>query len=305
LFHPASSCVRKYTESIVIGSQQQTPAPTPTRQQPQQQQQHADADTDIAVVQHEVSSSSPLPSPMTTTLPPPRVVVCDFVMKIPTHAIRIEMTILVSTNDRSSRDPRVPHADPQPQPQQPPPRPSVAYKITICTPARRCQRPQQEQEPHGPEGTAPILSTPTTMTTVTWSSKFTVAPDVEANVDPFYEWTGSFDLNNTSRTAPAAVPLDECSFYHVEGKFLANYEGDNTTTAVPVPVADDVSSRNRSSTSNPSPKDTYGYGGDDDTSLVPSRKKQRRCFETNHNNDEAFLTPQTPQQQQPPLLAGM
>lgn len=271
----------------MIGSQQQTPAPTPTRQQ-QPQQQHA-----------------PLPSPMTTTVPPPpRVVVCDFVLKIPTHAIRIEMTILVSTNDRSSRDPHVPHADPQP-----PPRPSVAYKITICTPARRCRLPQQEHYPHGPEGTAPAAaSTPTSsmMTTVTWSSKFTVAPDVAASVDPFYEWTGSFDLNNTSRTA-AAVPLDECSFYQVEGKFLANYAEDTTTAAVAAaPVADDVSSRNQSSTSRSSRTDTVGCGGDDEASMVPSRKKQRRCFETNnHNNDDAFLTPQTPQQQSSPLLAGI
>lgn len=303
LFHPAASCVRKYTESIVIGSQQQTPAPTPTRQQQPQQQQHAD--TDIAVVPHEVSSSSPLPHS-------PRVVVCDFVMKIPTHAIRIEMTILVSTNDRSSRDPRVPPADPQPQPQlSPPPRPSVAYKITICTPARRCRCPQHEHEhhPHRPEGTTPILSTPATMTTVTWSSKFTVAPNVAASsVDPFYEWTGSFDLNK-SGTSAAAVPLDACSFYHVEGKFLAHYAEDNTTTAtvVPVPVADDVISRNRSSTSRLSRTDTVGYGGDDEASRVPSRKNPRRGFETNHNsNDEAFLPPQTPQQQSPPpLLAGM
>ena len=291
LFHPAASCVRKYTESIVIGSQQQTPAPTPTRQQPQQQQQHADADTDIAVVQHEVSSSSPLPHP-------PRVVVCDFVLKIPTQAIRIDMTILVSTNEQAD----------QQQP-QPPPRPSVAYKITICTPARRCRLPQQEHYPHGPEGTAPAAaSTPTSsmMTTVTWSSKFTVAPDVAASVDPFYEWTGSFDLNNTSRTA-AAVPLDECSFYQVEGKFLANYAEDTTTAAVAAaPVADDVSSRNQSSTSRSSRTDTVGCGGDDEASMVPSRKKQRRCFETNnHNNDDAFLTPQTPQQQSSPLLAGI
>jgi len=296
LFHPAASCVRKYTDSIVIGSQQQTPAPTHTRQQ--QPQQNADADADVAIVPQDVSSSSTLPHP-------PRVVVCDFVMKIPTHALRIDMTILVSTNDRR-RDPQVPHADLQPQ--QPPPRPSVAYKITICTPARRCRGPQEhEQHPHRPpEGTAAAAaSTPTAsmMTTVTWSSKFTVAPDLAANRDPFYEWTGSFDLT-TSRTA---VPLDACSFYQVEGKFLANYDDDTTTAAaVPVPGTEDGSSWNRSSTSRPAREDTFGCGGDDDTSRVPRRKKPRRCFETNNNNDESFLA-QQPQQPPPPppLLAGI
>merc|ERR1712028_320966 len=135
---------------------------------------------------------------------------------------------------------------------------------------------------------AAAASTPTAsrMTTVTWSSKFTVAPDLAANRDPFYEWTGSFDLT-TSRTA---VPLDACSFYQVKGKFLANYDDDTTpAAAVPVPGTEDGSSWNRKSTSRPAREDTFGCGGDDDTSRVPRRKKPRRCFETNNNNDESFL----------------
>merc|ERR1711865_1257892 len=100
-----------------------------------------------------------------------------------------------------------------------------------------------------------------------------------ASRDPFYEWTGSFDLN----TAAAAVP---------------------------VPVTEDGSSWNRSSTSRPAREDTFGCGGDDDTSRVPRRKKPRRCFETNNNNDESFLAqqpqqPPPPPPPPPPLLAGI
>lgn len=172
--------VRKLTESTVIGSQRREPSRK--RKQHQERQQRRQVR--------------------------PRVVSCNFEMKVPTNALRIDMTILVSTNDTSSCYDVAINDDI--------PRPSVSYKITICTPRRAQAREVKKEEV--PQET----TTTTTTTTLNWSSTFTMAKDLDENIDPFHEWTGSFALGKKK-----TLRMEDCSFYQIEGTFIGDYDDCN------------------------------------------------------------------------------
>merc|ERR1712161_138083 len=90
------------------------------------------------------------------------------------------------------------------------------YKITICTPRR--QEMVEEPEKEHQEGT-----TTKTTTTFRYSSKFTVAKDLDDNIVPYHEWNGSFTLG-AKQNPP--LPLEECSFHQVQGIFTADYDPD-------------------------------------------------------------------------------
>ena len=107
------------------------------------------------------------------------------------------MTILVSTNDKSVKKCGSPL------------RPSVSYKITICVPRHRPQSHDNEEQQA------------TTMMTVYWSSKFNVTKDLDDCINPFYEWTGSFDIGEQPATP---IGLDGLLFYPIQGTFLGNYD---------------------------------------------------------------------------------
>jgi hypothetical protein len=169
--------VRKITDSTIIGSQRREPS---RKRKPHQERQE----------RRQVRQ---------------RVVSCNFEMKVPTNALRIDMTILVSTNDVATNDDI--------------PRPSVSYKITICTPRAQAHKERQEEVPQ--EST----TTTTTTTTLNWSSKFTMAKDLDENIDPFHEWTGSFALGEKSKQK--TLRMEDCSFYQIEGTFIGNYDDDN------------------------------------------------------------------------------
>jgi len=121
------------------------------------------------------------------------------------------------------------------------PRPSVSYKVTICTPRRQPQEQQQQVDP-----------TSTSITTLKWSSKFTMAKDVDENIDPFHEWSGSFALGEKPKYTPPLTMID-LSFHQLEGTFVGDYCDDVNTTA----DDDDVINT-------------------DDLSAVPLRKKRRQ-----------------------------
>jgi hypothetical protein len=192
--------VRKLTDSTVIGSQRREPS----RKRKQQQERQVR----------------------------PRVVSCNFEMKVPTNALRIDMTILVLTNDSSSCY------------NEDSPRPSVSYKITICTP--RVQERQQQTEVHQESATRKrTTTTTTTTTTINWSSKFTMANDLDENIDPFHEWTGSFALGEKSKQK--TLRMEDCSFYQLEGTFIGNYDDNNEgiesseTNSTPMPTSTSTS----------------------------------------------------------------
>ncbi|OEU14266.1 hypothetical protein FRACYDRAFT_240800 [Fragilariopsis cylindrus CCMP1102] len=150
---PSSSCRRKFMDSTVIGYSQQ-----------QRQQRHTKK---------------------------PRVVSCNFEMRIPTNALQIDMTILVSTNNDNGTPSCCYHDENEiPNTALSPPRcrPSVSYNITIC-------KPPPPPPPRSSSLQSKDTTTTTTTTTIRWSSKFTIAKDLDENIDPFHEWNGSFTLD--------------------------------------------------------------------------------------------------------------
>ena len=212
--------VRKLTESTVIGSQRREPSRK--RKQHQERQQCRQVR--------------------------PRVVSCNFGMKVPTNALRIDMTILVSTNDTSSCYDVAINDDI--------PRPSVSYKITICTP-RRAQAREERKEQVPQERT-----TTTTTTTLNWSSKFTMAKGLDENIDPFHEWTGSFALGEKSKQK--TLRMEDCSFYQIEGTFIGNYDDCN----------EGIGSSETNSTSTSTSTSPLNQEEEKEAS-IPPRKKQR------------------------------
>jgi len=249
--------VRKLTDSTVIGSQRREPSRK--RKQHQERQQCRQVR--------------------------PRVVSCNFEMKVPTNALRIDMTILVSTNDTSSCYDVATHDDI--------PRPSVSYKITICTP-RQAQAREERQEQVPQEST----TTTTTTTTLNWSSKFTMAKDLDENIDPFHEWTGSFALGEKSKQK--TLRMEDCSFYQIEGTFIGNYDDDNEGNG---------SSETHSMSTSTSTSTLNQEEGKE--AYIPPRKKQRRSSnmgstisEEDQKQTKLLLHQQQQQQQQlqqPPI----
>ncbi len=138
----------------------------------------------------------------------PRVVSCDFQIKIPTNALRIDMTILFST-DRNFKKSEFEENS------------RVVYKITVCTP--RCCHKEITSNYNEPSTT----TITTTTTTLRWSSKFTLAKGME-NHNPYHEWSGSFHLGNKKD-----IDISECSFHQVEGVFTSNYD-DSIESAKPI-----------------------------------------------------------------------
>jgi len=185
----------------------------------------------------------------------PRVVTCNFEMEIPTNALRIDMSILVSTNDNSSRNCCYET-----------PRPSVTYKITICTP-RRQQEAVEDHQDHQKQST----TTATTTTTFRYSSKFTVAKDIDENIVPFHEWNGSFKLGEKKNST---LPLEDCSFHQIQGIFTANYDDDDNDTNK---EEEGRTTTTASSTSRKLKKNFNAIDNDDNNIdfLIPPRKKQR------------------------------
>ena len=177
---PSSSCRRKFMDSTVIGYSQQ-----------QRQQRHTKK---------------------------PRVVSCNFEMRIPTNALQIDMTILVSTNNDNGT-PSCCYDDENETPNTPlsPPRcrPSVSYNITICKPP-----------PPPPRSSSLQSKDATTTTTIRWSSKFTIAKDLDENIDPFHEWNGSFTLGE-KQDQKIPPKIEDCSFYQLQGTFLGDYDDDD------------------------------------------------------------------------------
>ena len=220
---PSSSSlgfVRKLTESTVIGSQRREPSRKRMQHQERQQRRQVR----------------------------PRVVSCNFGMKVPTNALRIDMTILVSTNDNTSSCYDVAINDDIP-------RPSVSYKITICTP-RRAQAREERKEQVPQERTT--TTTTTTTTTLNWSSKFTMAKGLDENIDPFHEWTGSFALGEKSKQK--TLRMEDCSFYQIEGTFIGNYDDCNEGIG---------SSETNSTSTSPLNQE------EEKEASIPPRKKQR------------------------------
>ena len=212
--------MRKLTESTVIGSQRREPSRK--RKQHQERQQRRQVR--------------------------PRVVSCNFGMKVPTNALRIDMTILVSTNDNTSSCYDVAINDDIP-------RPSVSYKITICTPRRAQAREERKEQ-------VPQERTTTTTTTLNWSSKFTMAKGLDENIDPFHEWTGSFALGEKSKQK--TLHMEDCSFYQIEGTFIGNYDGCN----------EGIGSSETNSTSTSTSTSPLNQEEEKEAS-IPPRKKQR------------------------------
>ncbi len=123
----------------------------------------------------------------------PQVISCDFEMKIPKIALRIDISISVSSCSNGCEE-----------------NPSVAYKLTICTP-RHAQQNTADDD----------CIRRVTTTTLRWSSKFTVAKGNE-NRSPYHQWSGSFELGENKCT-----DLSECYFYQVEGIFRSKFEEDS------------------------------------------------------------------------------
>mmetsp|Transcript_49055 Transcript_49055/g.55599 ORF Transcript_49055/g.55599 Transcript_49055/m.55599 type:complete len:302 (-) Transcript_49055:98-1003(-) len=269
-----SSIVRKFTDSVVIGShEQQMPDPVVPQAVHNDPQAQAQQQAQQQQAQQQQSSKKK-----------PRIVSCHFEMEIPTNALRMEMSIIVSTNDTNrmcSYDEMTgTHTNLLP-------RPSVTYKITICTPRRQeaaAAVAHEEQD---------TTTTTKTATTFKYSSKFTIAKDIDDNVVPYHEWNGSFALGAKQNTP---LPLEECSFHQVQGIFTANYdhdtdtdtdddtnnkeqedtihrqEEDQTTTT----TASVLCSSRKRKKKNFNDREKEDYDNDDDDTLVPPRKKQRQ-----------------------------
>mmetsp|Transcript_49054 Transcript_49054/g.55597 ORF Transcript_49054/g.55597 Transcript_49054/m.55597 type:complete len:289 (-) Transcript_49054:98-964(-) len=256
-----SSIVRKFTDSVVIGShEQQMPDPVVPQAVHNDPQAQAQQQAQQQQAQQQQSSKKK-----------PRIVSCHFEMEIPTNALRMEMSIIVSTNDNynniCSYETMLP-------------RPSVTYKFTICTPRRQetvAVAAAAAAAANEEQGT-----TTKTTTTFKYSSKFTIANDIDDNIVPYHEWNGSFALGAKQNTP---LPLEECSFHQVQGIFTANYDPDTDTDDITNKEQEDTSNRQEedqtiasSSTSRKLKKnfnDIDKEDNDDDT-LVPPRKKQRQ-----------------------------
>lgn len=206
---PPSLLVRNFRDSNVIGFHPQPPS----------------------------SPSSSLTPSSNVPQDEPRVISCDFQMKIPTNALRIDMSIRLSTkrNRNDCED-----------------NPSVAYKITICTP-RRDQ--EDKEETNGSDNNGPKY---VTTTTLKWSSKFTIAKGNEDR-NIFHHWNGSFVLGEKKY-----IDISECEFHQVKGIFGSN-------NACPKPIAplsfegEELQERK-----------TKKNHADDDSRLLPERKRRRK-----------------------------
>jgi len=203
----SSSFVRKFSDSTVIGYSQQP-----------QQQQYCEPSLLCPLKKRKQKQK-------------PRVVFCNFEIKIPINALRIDMTILVSINGSScssSNSNRRCYIETGLSASHP--RPSVSYKITICTPRR-----QQEQHPQ-------VDPTSNSITTLKWSSKFTMANDLDENINPFHEWSGSFALDEKPKNTPP-LAMEDLSFHQLEGILIGNYcndvDADVDTNAADVMTTDD------------------------------------------------------------------
>lgn len=178
---PPSALVRKFADSNIVGFNEQL-APC---------------------------SSSHLPSHPNSLQDATKTINCNFRIKIPTNALRIDMSILFSTGSNGCKS----HCKEAP---------SVAYKITICTP--QCRQKETNGDNDFP-------STTTTFTTLKWSSKLTIARGME-DQNPYHEWSGIFDLGNKKD-----INLCECSFHQVEGVFQSNYDDCNLSTVPTSPIS--------------------------------------------------------------------
>jgi len=219
----------------------------------------------------------------------PRVVSCDFEMQIPRNALRIDMTILVLTNDKSCCESGNNNA-----------RPSVSYKITICTPRRQGEHQVQKTTP-----------TTTTTTTFNWSSKFIVAKDLDETIDPFHEWNGSFVLGEKKKTC---LCLDDCSFFQVQGTFLSQYdtgEEDNTNTNTnfssceTTNTMESSSEASSSASTSTSTSTSTAFSPKQEEDLTSqqlqklSTRKQKKTFNDIDNNNDDFLVPPRKKQRYP------
>jgi len=140
-----------------------------------------------------------------------RVISCDFKIQVPANALRIDMTMLVSTkNDNNCQEDN----------------PTVFYKITICTP--RCKNENHDRI--------------NTISELKWSSKFTVAKGKD-NTDPFHEWSGSFDLGKKTQ-----IDLTDCCFQQLQGSFSAHYNDSIDSIKKPIPEARQIRKINEAST---------------------------------------------------------
>ena len=128
----SSSIVRKFTDSVVIGShkQQMRGEEQPTSKPAVHQQVVHDPRAQQHKSQQQQAQQQSSKKPRVVS------VSCNFEMKIPTNALRIDMSIIVSTNDNFNNSSDRVRSD-----ETMLPRPSVTYKITICTPRR-----QEEEE---------------------------------------------------------------------------------------------------------------------------------------------------------------
>mmetsp|Transcript_26282 Transcript_26282/g.57575 ORF Transcript_26282/g.57575 Transcript_26282/m.57575 type:complete len:242 (-) Transcript_26282:146-871(-) len=171
---PLSLTVKKFRDSIVIGSCPRSSLSTSS------------------------SSTSSSSSPSCPKMPSnePRVISCNFEMTVPTNALRINITIIVSTkSDNYNND-----------------NPSLSYKITMVTPKKsECESQQIRRNADG------SITTTTTTSTLRWNSKFTVAKRND-DVDPFHEWTGNFVFNKKP------IDVSECLFHQLEGTFDASVD---------------------------------------------------------------------------------
>mmetsp|Transcript_37919 Transcript_37919/g.43674 ORF Transcript_37919/g.43674 Transcript_37919/m.43674 type:complete len:285 (+) Transcript_37919:118-972(+) len=269
----SSSIVRKFTDSIVIGSHEQQMT---DEQSPSKPALHQAVHDPQAQQQAQQQSKKP------------RVVSCNFETEIPTNALRIEMSIIVSTNDNNrmcSYDEMTgTHTNLLP-------RPSVTYKITICTPRRQEAAAAVAHEEQG------TTTTTKTTTTFRYSSKFTVAKDIDDNVVPYHEWNGSFALGAKQNTP---LPLEDCSFHQVQGIFTANYDHDTDNDTNEEEGGDNINHCKEDQTSRKLKKsfnDIIDNDDDEENDFpIPPRKKQRH--HNNTSNEKTKLNQQQQQRQQ-------
>mmetsp|Transcript_37920 Transcript_37920/g.43675 ORF Transcript_37920/g.43675 Transcript_37920/m.43675 type:complete len:288 (+) Transcript_37920:103-966(+) len=268
------SIVRKFTDSIVIGSQQM--------------HQNQPCLLSSKPVHHQ-AVRDPQAQQNVQQLKNPRVVSCNFEIEIPTNALRIDMSILVSTNDNSSSSRSCCYETTGTTNLLP--RPSVTYKITICTPRRQEAAAAVAHEEQG------TTTTTKTTTTFRYSSKFTVAKDIDDNVVPYHEWNGSFALGAKQNTP---LPLEDCSFHQVQGIFTANYDHDTDNDTNEEEGGDNINHCKEDQTSRKLKKsfnDIIDNDDDEENDFpIPPRKKQRH--HNNTSNEKTKLNQQQQQRQQ-------
>ena len=168
-----------------------------------------------------------------------RVISCDFQMKLPTNAVRIDISLLLSTNMAPN--------DCEDQP-------SLSYKITICTP--RCYHEDEKCNSN-------TTSKHTTTSTLNWSSKFTM-PKGSKNIDPFHEWSGTFVLGNMKEK-----DLSQYDFHQIEGIFSGHKNEKNYCTIPIVPFSHSVQEMNTG-------KAKKKNIAEEVTSGLPERKRRRK-----------------------------